>query len=167
MKLKGIDYKILASLMNNCKVSDRQLAKILGVSQPTITRRRTKLEKDFIQAYTAIPNWAKLGFEIVALTFIHGRSREIKLGERAKAVVKSKEWFSKEPNVVFAAAGSGMEHQGVIISVHKKYSTLADFDRRLRVEMSEYIGGTSTFIVDINPGVISKPFHLKYLTEVE
>lgn len=120
-----------------------------------------------IDAYTAIPKWAKLGFEIIALTFIQGRDRDIGPGERQKAVKKSAEWFSKEPNVIFAAAGSGMGQQGVIVSVHKKYSTLADFERRLRVALSEYIGGHATFIVDINPGVVTKPFHLKYLAKVE
>ncbi len=165
--MKSIDYAILNSLMKNSKISDRQLAKNLAVSQPTVTRRRAKLEKDVIDAYTAIPKWEKLGFELVALTFIKGRSREIRSGERKEAVAKSEKWFSKEPNVIFAAAGSGMGQQGVIISVHKKYSTLADFERRLRVELSEYVGDASTFIIDINPGLVSKPFHLKYLAEVK
>ena len=167
MELKDIDYAILNSLMKNCKVSDRQLAKNLGVSQPTVTRRRAKLEREVIDAYTLIPKWAKLGFELVALTFIKGRSRDIAPGERKEAVKKTVEWFSKEPNVIFAAAGSGMGQQGVIISVHKKYSTLADFERRLRVEQSKYIGDASTFIIDISPGVVSKPFHLKYLADVK
>ena len=37
--LKSIDYKILFALMKNSKISDRQLAKEIGVSQPTVTRR--------------------------------------------------------------------------------------------------------------------------------
>jgi len=43
-KLKVIDYKILFELTKNSKISDRKLAKKVGVSQPTITRRRAKLE---------------------------------------------------------------------------------------------------------------------------
>ncbi len=55
--LKDIDYKILYELMKNSKVSDRQLAKKIGVSQPTIIRRRSRLEKEVINGYTAIPKW--------------------------------------------------------------------------------------------------------------
>ncbi len=39
-ELKPIDYKILFELMKDSHRSDRQLAKALGVSQPTVTRRR-------------------------------------------------------------------------------------------------------------------------------
>jgi DNA-binding Lrp family transcriptional regulator len=56
--------------MKNAKVSDRQLAKSIEVSQPTIMRRRAKLEKYVIEGYTAIPNWGKIGYEILAITLI-------------------------------------------------------------------------------------------------
>ncbi|MCW3982010.1 MAG: Lrp/AsnC family transcriptional regulator, partial [Candidatus Bathyarchaeota archaeon] len=60
--MKKIDSRILAELMRNSKVSDRQLAKRVGVSQPTITRRRARLEKGIINGYTTIPHWANLGY---------------------------------------------------------------------------------------------------------
>jgi DNA-binding Lrp family transcriptional regulator len=59
-KLKDIDFKILFGLMKNSKTSDRQLAKKIGVSQPTVTRRRARLEKELINGYTAVPKWEKL-----------------------------------------------------------------------------------------------------------
>ena len=43
--LKPIDYKILFELMKDSHRSDRQLAKALGVSQPTVTRRRAMLRR--------------------------------------------------------------------------------------------------------------------------
>jgi DNA-binding Lrp family transcriptional regulator len=62
-KEKMID--LLYELIKNSRRSDRDLAKILHVSQPTITRMRKKLEtNDFILEYTLVPNFAKLGFEI-------------------------------------------------------------------------------------------------------
>jgi DNA-binding Lrp family transcriptional regulator len=51
-KMKTIDYKLLWELMKNSRNSDRQLARSLGTSQPTVTRRRTILEKSFIEGYT-------------------------------------------------------------------------------------------------------------------
>ena len=41
----------------------------MGVSQPTVTRRRAELEKEKLLDYTAIPDLKKLGFEILAITF--------------------------------------------------------------------------------------------------
>ena len=38
--------KLLIELLRNSKESDRKLAKKLGVSQPTITRVRGKIERD-------------------------------------------------------------------------------------------------------------------------
>lgn len=167
MDLKPVDFKILAELMANSKISDRQLAKKLGVSQPTVTRRRARLEKEIIDSYTLIPKWGELGFEIMAFTFMRGRDRGIEPGELQESIEKSAEWFSKEPNVVYAAAGIGMDQHGIIISFHKKFSTLVSFERRLRIELSEYVSSTSTFIVDISPGIVSKPFHFRYLSGVE
>ena len=40
---KELPQQLLRELLKNSKRSDRELSKILGVSQPTITRARTKL----------------------------------------------------------------------------------------------------------------------------
>ena len=69
-KIKDIDLKILSGLMKNSKISDRKLADSIGVSQPTVTRRRARLEKEAFDGYTVIPKWGKLGYEILALTFV-------------------------------------------------------------------------------------------------
>jgi len=41
--------KLLFALIKNSKRSDRDLAKILGFSQPTVTRLRKALEKEAIE----------------------------------------------------------------------------------------------------------------------
>ena len=72
-KLNETDKKILAGLMRNSKESDRKLAKRLGISQPTVTRRRAKLEKEVIDSYTLVPKWVNLGFKLLVLTFTKSR----------------------------------------------------------------------------------------------
>jgi hypothetical protein len=114
-----------------------------------------------------IPKWEKLGFQIMAFTFIKGRDRAIKPGELQTSIKKPTEWFSAEPNVVFDAAGSGLDHSGIIVSFHKRYTTFTNFNRRIRMELSEYISNTTTFMVDLNPCIVSKPLHFKYLSEVK
>jgi DNA-binding Lrp family transcriptional regulator len=45
MELKGNELKTLFELVKGARRSDRELARALRVSQPTVTRARTKLEK--------------------------------------------------------------------------------------------------------------------------
>jgi len=54
-ELKPLDYELLFELMKNSCRSDRTLVKVLKSSQPTITRKRAKLEKELIEGYTAVP----------------------------------------------------------------------------------------------------------------
>jgi len=68
-KQKMID--LLYELMKNSKRSDRELAKVVKASQPTITRMRKNLEKsEYIREYTVMPALEKLGFEILAFSFL-------------------------------------------------------------------------------------------------
>ena len=53
--------KLLAELLKNSRRSDRQLARVLDSSQPTITRTRQKIEREgIVRSYTFIPDWRKL-----------------------------------------------------------------------------------------------------------
>jgi DNA-binding Lrp family transcriptional regulator len=86
--------KLLFALIKNSKRSDRDLAKILGFSQPTVTRVRKALEKEAIKQYTIIPNLPYLGFDIIAFTFSCTKELVHPLWE------KGKKWAAKQPNVV-------------------------------------------------------------------
>jgi DNA-binding Lrp family transcriptional regulator len=43
--MRILELKVISELMKNSKLSDRALAKKIGVSQPTITRARRKLQE--------------------------------------------------------------------------------------------------------------------------
>lgn len=86
--LKPIDYKIFGELMKNSRISDRKLAKILGVSQPTVTRKRANLERKLIEGYTVVPKWEETEFKIVAFTFTKGRSEIPRQGAFEEALEK-------------------------------------------------------------------------------
>lgn len=61
--------------MKNAKLSDRDLAKKIGSSQPTVTRTRKKLEKKgYIKEYTIILNFEKLGFKLMAMTLSNSKN---------------------------------------------------------------------------------------------
>jgi DNA-binding Lrp family transcriptional regulator len=166
-KLKTIDYKLLWELMKDSRRSDRQLAKVLGTSQPTVTRRRANLEKSYLEGYTAIPKWEKIGFELAAFTFIKHKIKYAKPGVREATFRKVEEWMMKQPNVILAIDGQGMGWDGIFVSFHKSYSDFAEFMRKHDSELSDSLIDSQSFIADINPTTIRKPFHLKYLADMK
>ena len=167
VKLKTLDYELLWELMKNSRRSDRELAKVLGTSQPTVSRRRVIIEKSFIDGYTAIPKWEKIGFELIAFTFVKHKIKYAKPEVREAGFKKVEEWMMKQPNVILAIDGQGMGWDGVCVSFHKSYSDFTEFMRKHNSELSDFLIETQSFIADINPTTIRKPFHLKYLEKAK
>jgi len=63
--------RLLLELLKDSKRSDREIAKVVGVSQPTITRMRQRLVREgAIKEFTVIPDFVKLGYEIMAISCI-------------------------------------------------------------------------------------------------
>ena len=60
--------KTLACLLKNPKISDRKAADLIGVSQPTVTRQRHKLQEAGLLTFSAYPDLARLGYSIIAFT---------------------------------------------------------------------------------------------------
>lgn len=51
--MKEFELKLISELMKNSRRSDRDLAKAIGSSQPTVTRNRHRLEQQgIIKQYT-------------------------------------------------------------------------------------------------------------------
>jgi len=148
--------KLLFELMKNSKRSDREIAKIIGVSQPTITRMRQRLEKKAIVEYTVIPDWKELGFEIMAFTFL-------KASKQQGLVEKAREWAAKNPSVVFASGGEGMGMDGAMISFHRSFSDFSDFIMNLKMELSENLHDIQSFLMTTDGERLIKSFSLKYL----
>lgn len=166
-ELKPADYELLFELIKNSHRSDRQLAKVLRISQPTITRRRKLLEKDFIQEYTAIPKFEKIGYGLIAFTFVKSALREATLEQKKEAIAKGKEWAMKQPCVVFALYAQGMGWDGLAISFHNDYSGYVAFMRKLRTEASEFVIECESFLSLLTPESVIKPPSLKYLAKME
>jgi DNA-binding Lrp family transcriptional regulator len=70
MKITQKTIELISELSKNAKKSDRDIAKSLNISQPTVTRMRKRLEdKKYITEYTTILDLSKLGFEIISFIF--------------------------------------------------------------------------------------------------
>jgi DNA-binding Lrp family transcriptional regulator len=166
-ELKPLDYKLLYELMKNSRRSDRELARVLKVSQPTVSRRRTELEKDFIDGYTAIPKWKKLGYEIFAITLIKIRAVIATKGNYDAVRKKGLEWLMDQPNVVMASACRGAGVDSFMISFHRSYLDYDDFMRKYRLELGEFIDDVQSVLVNLCGEDVLKPLNMRYLTEAK
>lgn len=132
--MKEIYGKVLLEMISNCRRSDRELAKALDVSQPTVTRARAWLERNnFVKEYTLIPDFSKIDLELVAFTFIKIRPKATmeKFNEIRK---KANIFFEKHPNVILALKGDGMGCDGIVVSLHKDFAKFTQFLRELKTE---------------------------------
>jgi len=154
--------KLLKALLQNSKRSDRELAKAIQASQPTVTRNRRILGK-YIRSYTIVPEFSKIGYEIVAITLAKARTYTKKDVE--VKVDLAKRWATKHPNVIFSSDGEGLGKDAVIISLHKNYSKYADFMREFSIDFADFLGGIQSFIVSLKTGILFKPFDLTYLAD--
>ena len=66
--MKRSTKQILACLLKNPRISDRKVADLIGVSQPTVTRHKHALMKAGMLTFSAYPNLAKLGYSIMAFS---------------------------------------------------------------------------------------------------
>jgi DNA-binding Lrp family transcriptional regulator len=151
--------QLLSELLKNSKRSDRELAKILKTSQPTISRmRHTLVKKGVIREFTAIPDPEKLGYEIMAVTFAKAKET-LTPSEQEKA----KKLVLDEPRVVFVASAEGMGKNGIMISVHKDYADFRSFMDQLKFQSDGYVQEADSMLISLRSGTVIKPLSFSHL----
>jgi DNA-binding Lrp family transcriptional regulator len=153
---------LLKALLRNSKRSDRELAKAVKASQPTVTRNRKILGK-YIRSYTIVPEFSKIGYEIAAFTLSKARTYNKK--ETETKLEMAKKWVMDHPNIIFASDGEGLGKDAIMISIHKNYSKYADFMREFSVDFADFISDSQSFIVSLKTGLLLKPLDLTYLAD--
>jgi DNA-binding Lrp family transcriptional regulator len=156
--IKKTDLKLLFEFVKDCKRSDREIAKIIGVSQPTITRKRTKLvETGLVRKFTVIPSLDKIGYEITALTFANIKASANENPKNFRD--KEREWTEEQNEIVFAGTGLGIGMNQVIVSVHRDYTDYQKFLTELRTHWAEHIDNIQSFILSLrNAETVTKDF---------
>jgi DNA-binding Lrp family transcriptional regulator len=154
-KQKMID--LLHELMKNSKRSDRELAKVVKVSQPTITRMRKNLEKEgYIREYTIVPAVEKLGFELTALTFLSTSTKP-------KDVKEMQKWISESQKTIFSSLGEGLDGKTLLlVSVHRNFTDFSEFTREVRGILGLKGASIESFLVSLKTDII-KHFSFKNL----
>jgi len=147
--MKDVHRHLLFEMMSNSRRSDRELARALHTSQPTITRARRWLETNgYVLEYTLIPHFGKAGFELVAFCFIKlhingSRGRPEDARNRLQA------FFGSHPNVVLSCRGEGMGCDGIVMSFHKSYVEFTGYLRELKTE-AEDIEVVGSFLASLD-----------------
>lgn len=161
--MKDVEVRLLAALMNDSRKSDRELAKAIGASQPTVTRTRLKLEKEgYIREYTIIPDFLKLGYSICAFTFAKFKTAK-DMNMMTKAFQRSQERLSEIPQAVLIERGLSSNADGVIVSFHESYSEFTKFQGWLRQFSQISTFELNSFIIDLTVGAPARPLTFKTL----
>jgi len=154
-----MDLHLLFALLKGSRRSDRELARVLKTSQPTVTRKRAKLEKEgYIKEYTVIPDLAKMGYDFVAVTFLSFAE------DRAELFDKAREWTKDKPSVIFAVNGEGLGMNSILVSAHKNYASYSKLITELRRDWQPNLKSTQSFMISLaRPELVIKPFSFRYL----
>jgi DNA-binding Lrp family transcriptional regulator len=150
---ENLPQKLLRELLKNSKRSDRELAELLKVSQPTITRTRHKLEREgAIQDYTITPDFRKMGFELIAITLLKMKPH-IHLPEMTE---KARAYTEQYPNAVFVGRGEGFGMDSIVISFHESFTDYTRKWNKMRLDWKDHLKDIKSFIVSYETGVIKR-----------
>jgi DNA-binding Lrp family transcriptional regulator len=155
--------RLLLEYLKDSNRSDRQVAKELGVSQPTVSRLKAKLlTEGFVTHFSAIPNFAKMGYEIMAFSFV--KFNASKAEDLINIEQIAQDWAKRHPEIVFTSRAEGMGMDAVSVSLHKDYASYNMFLKACKARWEKFISEVHFILVDLK-GPITKPFSLEYLTE--
>ena len=159
VQVKEIKLRLVAELLKDSHRSDRELAKALGVSQPTISRLTGRLRTTgIIREYTIIPDFKKLGFHICALTFANFATPS-DLETMRKLIDEYGKRLSEIPQAVMIERGIGENANGVVISLHKDYSDYVSFQNWMKQFLPQSKFVLHSFLINLDDQV-----HYRYLT---
>lgn len=163
--MKEIERRLISELMKNSRRSDRDLAKAIGVSQPTISRILKKLEKEgYIKEYTAIPDFAKLGYTLLAITFVKLK-RHLTQDELEKARESATKIIKDNLNFIMLERGIGMQHDGAFISFHENYSSFARHTEWLKQFDFLELADIQSFVINLKDEIRYRPLTFSMLAQ--
>jgi DNA-binding Lrp family transcriptional regulator len=158
--LKDTEMALVSELIKNSRRSDRELARAIGVSQPTVSRMIRKLEKEgIINEYTMIPDFRKLGYNLCAFIFL--RMKAPIASERIeRAREAARERLSQTPFVILLLErGIGLSRDAVLICLYKDYASYTEHRNIIRELPVLVPSDVDSFLIDLNDEV-----HYRYLT---
>ena len=148
--LRDVELRLISELMKNSRRSDRELARIMGVSQSTVTRARIRLEKTgVIREYTMIPDFCALGYNIMGATRFELRGKPI--DERTKETRQTVIDAEDSPRVnLMAVEGLSGDKNRMFVNFYESYSGYDEAMKLLKQVRVVNFDRIDTFLVDLN-----------------
>lgn len=164
--LKDVEKKLIAELMRNSRRSDRELSKVIGVSQPTVSRIVKRLEKEgLIREYTMIPDFQKLGYELVALTFVKlDKTLTQEEIEKAREATRERLKQTRFP-IIMLERGMGLGYDGVLVSLYDNYTSYTEHMNMLRTFPFLELAHMESFIISLDDKIRYRPLTLKIVAD--
>lgn len=161
--MKDVELTLLIELMKNSRRSDRELAKVLGVSQPTVSRTIAKLEKEgYIKEYTIVPDFLKLGFQMMTIILSKVKPLTGESFEKSRAMLIEEDIKNPRP-ALMALIGTGLEFDRVGLWLNENYSAYADSLKMIRQHPNVLAESVSSFTVDLSDKNHFIPFTFSHL----
>jgi DNA-binding Lrp family transcriptional regulator len=153
---------LLLEYLKDSSRSDRQIAKVLGVSEATVSRLKRRLVAEgLVYQFSVMPHFSKIGYEIMAFSCVKFKPEKI-----TEIEARAKDWAQKNHEILFTSRTQGMGMDALTISVHKNYADYNTFIKRNRETFGDLIVEAHNMLIDLK-GEVTKPFCLKYLAEEE
>jgi DNA-binding Lrp family transcriptional regulator len=148
--LKGTEAALISELISNSRRSDRELARAIGVSQPTVSRMIKRLESEgVVNEYTMIPNFRKLGYSLCAFIFLRLKDLPAEGVEKVRQAVK--ESLSQSHFVIILLErGIGLSRDAVMVVLYKDYASYAEHRDIIRRFPYIQSSDVDSFLVDLN-----------------
>ena len=164
---KSKESSLVKELLRDSSRSDRELAKILGVSQPTVSRtKKSLINEGILYALIAFPDFCKMGYELMAVTFVKIKAVLAPLDVRKRNFEKVSEWMENEKNVIFCGPCKGIDCHSFFISVHKNYADFDDFMTKHNTELGfELLLDLDSLLINLDEEQQLKPFSFKCLAD--
>lgn len=136
MSLDEIDAKILKILLNDCRISNREISRKLNISVNTVIHRISRLEAaGIIKGYYAAIDSSKLGYGVIVI---------IEVMMRKGMIVEVEEELAKITNVCAVYDVTGRT-DAIVIAKFKNTDELSNFVKS--IQKKGYVERTETLVV--------------------